>query len=112
MPGFDGTGPAGIGSRSGGGSGVCPPGAATTSGVPLRGIGRGGLPWGGGRGRLGGGGGTGLVGFCQGFFGSWSMTRKDEELVLANHASVLERELTAIRGRLATLKKDDRGKTQ
>ena len=40
------------------------------------------------------------------------MTAQDEELVLANHASVLERELAAIRGRLASLKKDADGKRE
>lgn len=112
MPRFDGNGPTGMGPRTGGGFGACPPGAETTAGAPLRGIGRGGLPWGGGRGRLGGGGGTGFLGFCKGFFGGRGMVPQDEEVVLANRASVLERELAATREQLATLKKDVNGKTQ
>ena len=112
MPGFDGTGPTGMGPGSGGGFGVCPPGAGTAAGSPLRGIGRGGLSWGGGRGQLSGGGGTGLIGFGRGFLVGWSITRPDEELVLANHASVLERELASIRGRLAALRTDGDGKKE
>jgi len=55
MPGFDGTGPRGQGPRTGGGWGRCAP-LPDETGVP-RGMGRGGLPWGGGRGRCWGGGG-------------------------------------------------------
>jgi hypothetical protein len=60
MPGFDGTGPWGLGPRTGGGFGFCPPGvgplpAGYGPGV-VYGAGRGGIPWGGGRGRAFGGG--------------------------------------------------------
>jgi hypothetical protein len=81
MPGFDGTGPGGIGPMTGGGRGFCampyrgygpyrygfqtpfsPPTGMTPSyayGRPFYGsvfgAGRGGLPWGGGRGRVFGG---------------------------------------------------------
>lgn len=61
MPGLDGTGPMGMGPRTGGGFGYCPPGAgpAPYGGYyGVRGLGRGGLPWGGGRG-FGFGGGRG-----------------------------------------------------
>jgi hypothetical protein len=60
MPGFDGTGPRGLGPRTGGGFGLCGPGAgpAPAGYVPgvVYGVGRGGIPWGGGRGRAFGGG--------------------------------------------------------
>ncbi|MFH1037231.1 MAG: DUF5320 domain-containing protein [PVC group bacterium] len=59
MPGFDGTGPMGIGSRTGGGFGFCPPGAVPVpdrGAYPYFGVGRGGYPRGGGRGRAWGGG--------------------------------------------------------
>ncbi len=58
MPGFDGTGPLGEGPRTGWGRVYCSPrvGAGAASGrVGLRGVGRGGAPWGGGRGRCFGG---------------------------------------------------------
>ncbi|MFH1314316.1 MAG: DUF5320 domain-containing protein [Candidatus Eisenbacteria bacterium] len=60
MPGFDRTGPRGLGSRTGGGFGLCGPGAGRSQGgyVPgvVYGVGRGGIPWGCGRGRAFGGG--------------------------------------------------------
>ena len=79
MPGFDGTGPMGMGPRTGGGRGFCPPGIGTApyggnfyganpyyGGYPYGGnpygygvgfgVGRGGFPRGGGRGRAFGGG--------------------------------------------------------
>ena len=113
MPGFDGTGPTGMGPSSGGGFGACPPGTGTTAGAPLRGIGRGGLPWGGGRGRLWGGSrGIGFLGFCRGFFGVQRMTPQDEEAIFANRVSVLERELAATREQLASVKKDAKEKAE
>jgi hypothetical protein len=73
MPGFDGTGPLGQGSMTGGGRGFCAipyrsygpyesgfrgpfPFYGRRSYGPVFGAGRGGLPWGGGRGRVYGGG--------------------------------------------------------
>jgi hypothetical protein len=57
MPGFDRTGPMGMGPRTGGGFGLCGPGPArATYGGYGRGAGRGLPPWGGGRGRAWGGG--------------------------------------------------------
>jgi hypothetical protein len=75
MPGFDGTGPRGMGPMTGGGRGFCampyrgysrygygsqapynPPTGAPPSYGPVFGAGRGGLPWGGGHGRIFGGG--------------------------------------------------------
>ncbi len=61
MPEFDKTGPIGQGPRTGGGFGICTD-AVSPEAIPvlyrgrLRGIGRGGQPWGGGRGRGFGGG--------------------------------------------------------
>lgn len=40
------------------------------------------------------------------------MTPQDEEAILANRVSVLERELAAKREQLATLKKDVNGKAE
>ena len=67
MPGFDGTGPQGQGPRTGGGFGRCTDAVlaedwAVQSKGGSRGIGRGGLPWGGGRGRCFGGGRRGFWG--------------------------------------------------
>lgn len=58
MPGGNRTGPQGEGPRTGRGLGDCKPKKDKDGNViePLRGIGRGGLPWGGGRGRGWGGG--------------------------------------------------------
>lgn len=58
MPRFDGTGPMGMGPRTGGGFGYCSPGAGPEYGPGYypRGAGRGFAPWGGGRGRVRGGG--------------------------------------------------------
>ena len=113
MPGFDGNGPTGMGPRTGGGFGSCLPGAGTTAGTTLRGIGRGGLPWGCGRGRLRGEGrGMGFLGFCRGFFGGQRMTPQDEAIILANSVSVLERELAATREQLASVKKDAKEKAE
>lgn len=60
MPGFDRTGPLGMGPMTGRGLGLCGPragrGALGAYGYPLRGAGRGFAPWGGGRGRVWGGG--------------------------------------------------------
>ena len=59
MPGYDGTGPRGMGSRTGGGFGFCPPAQGVQPVYGMRGLGRGGLPRGGGRG-FGFGGGRGF----------------------------------------------------
>ncbi|MBN2052797.1 DUF5320 domain-containing protein [Candidatus Woesearchaeota archaeon] len=54
MPGYDGTGPRGEGSRTGRGMGYCRPTGG--AGYAPRGAGRGSAPYGGGRGRAFGGG--------------------------------------------------------
>lgn len=113
MPGFDGTGPRGLGSRTGGGFGFCAPGsgpapAGYAPGV-VYGVGRGGIPWGGGRGRAFGGG-----------RGRWWGARfpyavppygaavpyaaagpADEKSFLENELAYLEQQIAAVRDRLA-----------
>lgn len=108
MPGFDGTGPLGMGPRTGGGFGFCPPGYSVGVG-PVYGLGRGGLPWGGGRG-WGFGGGRG-----RGFFrGAWGwpyqappysygppvVSPDQEKVVLQNQVELLNQQLEVIRARL------------
>jgi len=74
MPGFDGTGPRGQGPRTGGGWGRCAP--LPDEPYVVRGVGRGGLPWGGGRGRCWGGGGR-FAG--RGWWpGNWFARRPDD----------------------------------
>jgi len=115
MPGFDGTGPMGLGPRTGGGFGFCPPGAGSAVGgyAPgvVYGVGRGGIPWGGGRGRAFGGG-----------RGRWRMggfpymvppyaygvpypqpAPADERAFLESQLAYLESQLTAIKERLAEI---------
>jgi len=113
MPGFNGTGPAGMGPRTGGGRGYCTPGAGAQAssgwtGPFLRGAGRGGIPWGGGRGRVyGGGRGRGwrrepapyyaYAPYAQPFA---APDAEQEMNFLRNQATLLEQELSAIRKRL------------
>ncbi|MEW6202541.1 MAG: DUF5320 family protein, partial [bacterium] len=120
MPGFDGTGPMGMGPMTGGGFGFCAPGARRGVGYPgLRGLGHGGYPWGGGRG-FGWGGGRGLG---RGWFGRgrgrgfrwaapWDFaspwdyappTAAGEIQWLKEYAGSLEGELAAIRDRVSEL---------
>ena len=108
MPGFNRKGPSGAGPRTGGGRGPC----GTTVGSSrfswrglLRGIGRGGLPWGGGRGRCFGGG------------TSWRQSRfagptplgsvQDEAEALKTELAAAEEEIAAMKSRLAELEKKD-----
>ena len=59
MPGFNGTGPQGMGPGTGGGRGFCTPGTGNNYNTGTsRGIGRRETPWGGGRGHTRGGGQT------------------------------------------------------
>lgn len=116
MPGFDGTGPMGMGPRTGGGRGFCQPGTgarypfAWTSPF-MRGAGRGGIPWGGGRGRVYGGG-RGRGWWCGPvpYYGyvpsavSYAAPSAEQELnFLKNQAAFLEQELAEIRKRLDEL---------
>ena len=106
MPGYNRTGPLGAGPRTGWGRGQC--GTATDSprfswGGLLRGIGRGGLPWGGGRGRCLGGGTSWRRGP---FAGSMPfLSTQDEAEVLKNQLAAAEAEITALKSRLEELEK-------
>ena len=115
MPGFDGTGPAGLGSRTGGGFGYCSPGAGLSrAGLPggaVYGVGRGGIPWGGGRGRaFGGGRGRGRrMGFSYGPPAYWAgavspaVAAPDERSFLESELTYLEQQLSAVKNRLAEI---------
>lgn len=115
MPGFDGTGPAGRGSRTGGGFGFCSPGAGPAPAGSARGVGygvgRGGFPWGGGRGRTFGGG-RGRwrrVGFSRGSHPYWAgpatpvAGAPDEKTFLEDELAYLEQQLTSVKSRLAEM---------
>ena len=111
MPGFNGTGPQGMGPRTGGGRGFCTPGTGTAYGVGgtmNRGAGRGGAPWGGGRGRAWGGGrGQFGPGFSAPGYGAYAPyaggTPQQEAEFLKNQAVSLEQELDQIRKRIDVL---------
>ena len=112
MAGFDGTGPRGMGPRTGGGRGFCPPGAGTAYGYGAgmyRGAGRGGIPWGGGRGRAWGGGRGwyGTAGFNAPFYGAYDpyagLNAQQEVEFLKNQAVSMEQELEQIRKRIEDL---------
>ena len=115
MPGFDGTGPGGLGSRTGGGFGFCAPGSgpspAGVGGGMVYGVGRGGIPWGGGRGRAFGGG-RGRwrrVGVPYGMPRYWAgpaapaASATDERSFLESELAYLEQQLTGVKSRLAEL---------
>ena len=127
MPGFNGTGPQGMGPRTGGGFGFCSPGTGPVFpgsggyGYP-RGAGRGFAPRGGGRGRVfGGGRGRGF----QGYSGRWEWfgmgpigrdyhpgwpygygrPATDEKSFLEEQLCSLEKEIEAVRSRIGELEK-------
>jgi len=118
MPGFDGTGPRGMGPRTGGGFGFCPPvaGPAYVPGGFFRGAGRGGVPWGGGRGRAWGGGrGWGwrvaYGGFVPPYWGApapAAWTPEQELDSMKAQAAAMEQELEAIRQRIGDLEAEDK----
>ena len=115
MPGFDGTGPMGLGPRTGGGFGFCSPGVGPSPvgylpGV-FYGVGRGGIPWGGGRGRAFGGGRgwwwrAGLP-YTVPPYGAVApypaAAPSDEKAFLQNELTYLEQQLDAVRKRLAEI---------
>ena len=116
MPGFDGTGPSGMGPRTGGGRGFCSPGAGPN--YVTRGAGRGGIPWGGGRGRAWGGGRGrrwyGPAGYnfyaapSYGAYEPYAEPSVEQEMeFLRNQSSLLEQELEQIRKRLDGLSSEE-----
>jgi hypothetical protein len=115
MPGFDGTGPRGLGPRTGGGFGFCAPGSGPVPpgygpGV-VYGVGRGGIPWGGGRGRAFGGGRGWMwrAAFPYGAGPYWGSpagqgpSPADEKALLENELAYLKQQTEAIRSRLAEI---------
>jgi len=94
MPGFDRTGPLGLGPRTGWGLGLCGPGR------PWRGRGRG--RW---FGRFWGWGGFGRFWRFNPYW--YPFDKKDEIEILENEASILEQDLRIIKERLATLKSEE-----
>ena len=130
MPGFDGTGPSGMGPRTGGGFGFCPPGTGPAPGYygypGFYGVGRGGYPRGGGRGRVWGGGrGLGWGGYQQyppvsyppyygggypqpsPYGGGYPQPSPTDELnYLRDNLSALEEEMKAVRSRINELESE------
>jgi len=107
MPGFDGTGPRGEGSMTGGGRGFC---VSDVSNNRPAGAGRGGFPRGGGRGRAWGGGRGWGRGMGRGFGRGFAVPQpnvQDERAYLADQLTALENEMREIKGRLKEL---DKGK--
>lgn len=111
MPGFDGTGPRGMGPRTGGGRGFCSPAAGMTNtyraGI-YRGAGRGGTPWGGGRGRVwGGGAGWDSYGYAANppgiYNNAWPADPQQELVFLKNQAETIKQELDRIHKRIEEL---------
>ena len=113
MPGFDGTGPAGMGPMTGGGRGFC---AASMSGMRPRPMGRRFF----GRGARGGGRGwrhlyraTGLPGWARAGYGYPAsgmeyvpeVSREEEAAMLKEDAELLKKELKAVQDRLDNLEK-------
>lgn len=109
MPGFDGTGPMGMGPRTGGGFGYCPPAGDAVAPYGF-GLGRGGRPWGGGRGfGFGGGRGRGWRGRWGGM-PAWTQgiapvapTPDVERAALRQQIDGLSRQLEAMQARVAEL---------
>jgi len=130
MPGFDGTGPSGMGPRTGGGFGFCPPGSGPAPGYygyrGYFGVGRGGFPWGGGRGRAWGGG-RGWAFRSYPYYpyaaypppvaagyspyygvGYTAPTSADELNFLKGNLSALEEEMEAVRNRIKELESQEK----
>jgi len=120
MPGFNGTGPQGMGSRTGGGFGYCAPGAGPAMPVnqgAYYGVGRGGYPRGGGRGWARGGGrgfgrgnfpGAGTGAYYPPMAGpAYPPDPAAERGFLEQQAQGLQDELKAVRQRLDELAKTD-----
>jgi len=118
MPGFDGTGPAGMGPGTGGCRGFCPPPGYNSQWF---GAGRGGRPRGGGRGRAWGGGRGRRYAYGQQwapeFYGEYVPVRQDldeekeylekQASSLENQIAYLQEQVTALNKRLDELKKTE-----
>ena len=129
MPGFDGTGPLGMGARTGRGMGFCWPGGVSPfRGGGFFGVGRGGFPRGGGRGRAWGRGrgwGYGYPGYMPAYghpgyapapgypeyapayplgYGYPPMTPEQERTIIQDDIKALEEGLSELRTRLNELK--------
>jgi len=103
MPGFNGTGPAGMGPRTGGGRGFCAPGAGGFSGTEGgRGAGRGLRPCGGGRGR-GFGDGRGRQWTGTACYRAAAANRDNMLKLLKQQAEALENELAALHKKIDEL---------
>ena len=114
MPGFDRTGPAGMGPMTGGGRGNC---AFRNPGIGLAFMGQGSFFHGGGRGRRNRFYATGLTRWQRGDFNypafNWrgssyvtGWTVKEEKEALKSQMEFLERELADLRAHIATLDTD------
>ena len=109
MPGFDGTGPLGLGPRTGGGFGFCPPVAGRR--FPVMGAGRGGFPWGGGRGRTFGGGRgwwwrTAVYPYFSPWYPWYPSTPEEEKANLEEELAFLKNRITEINAHLEELKEE------
>lgn len=111
MPGFNGTGPMGMGPRTGGGRGLCPPGSGASYGYGAgfaRGAGRGGIPRGGGRGRAWGGGRGWQGAYAAGPEGAFNFTPQapaTEIEMLRSRSVAMEQELRQMRARIEELER-------
>ncbi len=104
MPGFDGTGPVGTGSMTGGGRGFCAVPAGTTPGF----FGRRFFGRGGGRGCCNWYDASGVPGwnrFGYGYPYTNGFSTKEEAEILKEEVSILKKQLEEIQSRLGTLEK-------
>ncbi len=110
MPGFDRTGPMGAGPATGWGLGLCRrPGSRVRDrwwGFG-RGIGRGGIPWGGGRGRGFGGRGGWWGAWGRGYFFGAPLPRETEAEDLKAALAAARNEIAAMESRLQELEKEE-----
>jgi len=107
MPGYDRTGPAGAGPRTGWSRGLCGRIAGRGTGYAgafFRGVGRGGAPWGGGRGQCFGGRGGWLgrvIGYAPG------LGPEQEAQTLKAELEAARTEIADMEARLAELEKSE-----
>lgn len=104
MPAFDGTGPRGQGSRTGGGFGYCAPDSGAYDEQPIvYGVGRGGIPRGGGRGFAFGDGRGRRFGPAYHASAPIQMTAKDEIAMLKEQSQAIQNQLNQLNTRIAEL---------